>query len=181
MNGYGYNEDEDCNNEACTFEEPHPAGFDCTLRAAPPVRFTIWQCRDECCEERAHTDRWWNVATAPGRYESWASFSTALESAARRGRVRTPAPAPARVEPGAVALLPPHRRTDPACPEYRAPRSWWGRERHEAARGKACEACMMERAYGFTPFEDWEIPSARPWVGRPGFGESVRFEFFGRP
>lgn len=44
------------------------------------MRFTIWQCTDWCCEEKPHGKRWWNVAIAPGSYESLPTFDQALAS-----------------------------------------------------------------------------------------------------
>lgn len=44
-------------------------------------RFTIWQCRDFCCEKRPPGTKWWNVGIAPGNYDSVPNWQTALKVA----------------------------------------------------------------------------------------------------
>lgn len=50
-------------------------------------RFTVWQCRDECCSGKPYSARWWNVSIAPGNYTSTPSWSDAVNV---RGRGRAP-------------------------------------------------------------------------------------------
>ena len=40
--------------------------------------YTIWQCTDWCCQEKPHTEKWWNVSRAPGDYVSVRSWREAL-------------------------------------------------------------------------------------------------------
>lgn len=52
----------------------------------PARRWTIWQCRDWCCEQRDHGTKWWNVGPNPGNYHSVPSWSAAL-AVVRSGRL----------------------------------------------------------------------------------------------
>jgi len=49
-------------------------------------RVTVWQCTDWCCDTKPHSDKWWNVAIAPGNYDSVSSWPDALDLAAARIR-----------------------------------------------------------------------------------------------
>lgn len=40
--------------------------------------FTVWQCKDECCEDKPFHDKWWNVGIAPGNYESVPTWERAM-------------------------------------------------------------------------------------------------------
>lgn len=42
-----------------------------------------------------------------------------------------------------------HRRTDPACSKYRAPRTALGRWWHDRGRGKGCPICVP----AYSPFD----------------------------
>lgn len=51
-------------------------------------RITVWQCTDWCCDTKPHREKWWNVAIAPGNYDSVSSWRDALDLAtARIGRL----------------------------------------------------------------------------------------------
>lgn len=41
-------------------------------------RFTVWQCRDWCCDTKPFSEKWWNVGMALGNYDSVPSWHGAL-------------------------------------------------------------------------------------------------------
>jgi len=50
-----------------------------STESSPAVRhFTVWQCRDWCCESKPYKNKWWHVSIAPGNYDSVPSWSAAM-------------------------------------------------------------------------------------------------------
>lgn len=42
------------------------------------IHYTVWQCRDWCCESKPFSSKWWNVSIAPGNYDSVPSWAAAM-------------------------------------------------------------------------------------------------------